>query len=71
MRIKCLTTFKDGRDRFDADDVRSVDDDRGAYFIANGWAVQHGAEAEAQQQPQGDAALDIQGGAMGQGVSNG
>jgi hypothetical protein len=38
MRIKCLTTFLDGAERYEADDIRSVPDDRGAYFVANGWA---------------------------------
>lgn len=38
MRIKCLTTFLDGKDRFEKDDQRTVDDERGARFCANGWA---------------------------------
>jgi hypothetical protein len=38
MKIKCLTTFLDGKDRFEADDIRTVDDERGARFCANGWA---------------------------------
>lgn len=38
MRIRCLTTFLDDRDRFEAGDVRTVDDEKGARFIANGWA---------------------------------
>lgn len=39
MKIRCLTTFLDGRDRFEAGDVRQVDDDRAARFIAAGWAA--------------------------------
>lgn len=38
MKIKCLTTFLDGKERFEKDDVRTVDDERGAQFVANGWA---------------------------------
>lgn len=38
MRIKCTTTFLEGAERFEQDDIRSVDDARGAYFVANGWA---------------------------------
>lgn len=71
MRIKCLTTFKDGRDTFEADDVRTVEDDRGAYFVANGWAAAHDGEQLSPQPAQGEAALDIQNAAMGQGVNNG
>lgn len=38
MKIKCTTTFLDGTDRFEKDDVRTVDDARAERFIANGWA---------------------------------
>ena len=38
MKIKCLTTFLDGSDRFEKDDERTVPDEDGAYFVANGWA---------------------------------
>lgn len=39
MRIECTTTFLHGADRFEAGDVRTVPDELGAYFIAQGWAV--------------------------------
>lgn len=39
MKIQCLTTFLDGKDRFEKDDVRTVDDERGARLVAAGWAV--------------------------------
>lgn len=39
MRIKCLTTFLEGRDRFEAGDVRTVPDADAARFIAAGWAA--------------------------------
>ncbi len=45
MRIKVLTTFLDGRDKFHADDVRTVEDEEAAQrFIAAGWAVEYGQQ---------------------------
>jgi hypothetical protein len=44
MKIRALTTFLDGRDRFEADDQRTVDDARGHRFVAHGWAVEVGQE---------------------------
>ena len=38
MKIKCLTTFLDGTERFETDDIRTVPDGRGAYFVGAGWA---------------------------------
>ena len=38
MKIEALTTFLDGRDRFEAGDIRSVSDVDGARFVAAGWA---------------------------------
>lgn len=38
MRIEALTTFLDGKDRFEIGDIRTVEDERGAMFVANGWA---------------------------------
>lgn len=38
MKIECLTTFLDGKDRFESGDVRTVEDVKGAQFVANGWA---------------------------------
>jgi len=45
MKIICDTTFLDGKDRFENGDQRTVDDVRGAYFIANGWAHEVGGTA--------------------------
>ena len=58
MRIHCLTTFLDGVDRFEADDTRTVDDARGAYFIEKGWAHEPGVDAV--PQAVGDVSLDVQ-----------
>ena len=38
MKIEALTTFLDGRDRFELGDVRTVSDEDGARFCAAGWA---------------------------------
>lgn len=38
MRIEALETFLHGRERFTAGDIRTVDDELGAYFCKAGWA---------------------------------
>ena len=55
MRIECITTFLHGADRFEAGDMRTVPDDLGAYFVAQGWAK--GGEPVI-----GDVVLDVQDG---------
>lgn len=69
MRIECKTTFLDGIDRFEAGDIRTVDDARAHRFIAHGWAAEFGQPAW----PMSDAAaeLQIQNSAIGLGDSNG
>lgn len=64
MKITCLTTFLDGRDRFEKDDVRTVDDERGAYFVSNGWAAEVGAEGVAAPAA-GPVSLDIHDSSIG------
>ncbi len=56
MRIKVLSTFLEGRDKFYADDIRTVSDEDGARFIANGWAVEEGGEPSPVQTP---ASVDL------------
>lgn len=58
MRIECTTTFLDGRERFEAGDTFTVSDERGAAFIANGWAKKVGDETPAAL-PSQDTTLDI------------
>jgi hypothetical protein len=58
MRIHCLSTFLDGTDRFEKDDIRTVDDSRARGFIANGWAVAAGGSASPPVQT-GDTFLSI------------
>jgi hypothetical protein len=74
MKIICDTTFLDGVDRFEAGDARTVDDQRGAYFVANGWA--HPAGAEPAAEPAAAAAADsvtlaVNNGTLGQAVRHG
>lgn len=38
MKIEMLEKVMHGRDVFEEGDVRTVDDDTGAYFCACGWA---------------------------------
>lgn len=61
MRIKCLTTFLEGRDRFEAGDVRTVPDADAARFIAAGWAADaaDAVTADDQATTAGPVTLDI------------
>lgn len=47
MKIEALSTFLDGRERFEKGDIRTVDDVKGAYFIDNGWAKDITSDAAA------------------------
>lgn len=38
MKIEMLEKVMHGRDVFESGDVRTVDDDTGAYFCSMGWA---------------------------------
>ena len=70
MKIKATATFLNGTDRFEKDDERTVSDERGAYFVANGWA-----EDVAGRVATGEAAattdLNINNSGLGLGDSNG
>ncbi|MBL8360717.1 MAG: hypothetical protein JNN18_09515 [Rubrivivax sp.] len=70
-RIVCDTTFLDDRDRFEAGEVRVVDADRAARFIAAGWA--HLVDDQAAAAPAGSTTtqLDVHGSVIGQEVRNG
>lgn len=70
MKIHCLTTFLDGPDRFEQGDVRTVNDDRAARFIAAGWAHADGTPAPADVAAQ-PVSLDIHNATHAQGVTHG
>ena len=69
MRIECKTTFLDGADRFEAGDIRTVDDARAQRFMAHGWAAEVGQPAVASSAE--PATLNTHNGAVGLGDSNG
>lgn len=69
MKIECKTTFLHGRDRYEAGDIRTVDDELGRYFIKNGWATAPGEAALPQLS--GEVTLDVQNGRIGVGDNHG
>jgi hypothetical protein len=72
MQIECLTTFKEGKETFHKDDVRTVSDEDGARFVANGWAKDRaGRVAGSPAESSGEASLDIKSSVIGMGDSNG
>ncbi|HQU77988.1 MAG TPA: hypothetical protein PLU47_00825 [Azonexus sp.] len=70
MKIEALTTFLDGKDRFEQGDIRTVDGERGAYFVENGWAKDLSGEV-ATGETGGNAGLVIESAAHVSGDSNG
>ncbi len=70
MRIHVLSTFLDGRDRFEEGDIRTVDNDRATVFIGQGWARADNGEV-ATVEPTGETTLDIQKSFLTTGDSNG
>ncbi len=59
MKIQILNTFLDGRDRYEAGDIRTVPDDDGARFVAAGWAKDLAGQVATGEPATGEAALDI------------
>jgi hypothetical protein len=70
MKIECLTTFLDGTDRFEAGDIRTVDDERGARLVGNGWAKDTAGRV-ATGAPGGNADLNIDNSRLGLGDNHG
>jgi hypothetical protein len=69
MRIECKTTFLDGAERFEAGDIRTVDDARAQLFLAHGWASEVGKPAAPQNTD--PANLAINKARMGHGAKHG
>lgn len=69
MRIVCLTTFLDGRDRYEEGDVRTVSDVDGQRFVDQGWASADGVTATPVGAPSTD--LDVQNAKLGVADSKG
>jgi|CXWJ01.1.fsa_nt_gi uncharacterized protein YPO0396 len=71
MKIQVLSTFLDGTDRFEKDDCRTVDDDRGSRFVANGWANDVDGRVATGSEQTAETTLDIKNAVMGQEVRHG
>lgn len=71
MKIQVLSTFLDGTDRFEKDDCRTVDDDPGARFVANGWANDGAGRVATGSEQTAETTLDIKNAVMGQEVRHG
>jgi hypothetical protein len=71
MKIEALTTFLDGRDRFEAGDVRTVSDEDGARFCAAGWAKDISGTVPTGDAATGSADLAIHNATHNVGDSNG
>jgi hypothetical protein len=71
MRIYCLTTFLDGRDRFEEGDTRTVDPDCGRRFVAAGWAREEFDLAAAADSEPTATSLNTHDSSVGTGDGNG
>ncbi len=71
MKIKCTATFLDGKEKFYQDDVRTVSDEDGARFVANGWVEDVDGRVATGASASGETSLDIQNAVMGQEARNG
>lgn len=58
MKIECKTTFLDGRERYEAGDVCTVDDAKAAYFVKSGWAAPVGEDATSPAAGETDLVID-------------
>ena len=59
MKIEALTTFLDGRDRYEKGDIRTVPDADGARFCAAGWAKDISGAVATGAPAAGETTLDI------------
>lgn len=71
MRIKALTTFLDGRNRFEKDDLRTVSDEDGARYVANGWAEDEAGRVATGEAATGETDLAIDKSVIGLGDNHG
>ena len=71
MKIECLATFLDGKDRYESGDVRTVEDDKGAQFVANGWAKDVADRVATGSESSGVVNLAVDSSVIGLGDSNG
>ena len=71
MKIECLTTVLDGKYRFESGDVRTVEDEKGAQFVANGWAKDVADRVATGSESSGVVNLAVDSSVIGLGDSNG
>jgi len=71
MKIECLMTFLDGKDRFEEGDVRTVEDEKGAQFVANGWAKDVAGRVATGDSAAAETTLAVNNSVIGLGDSNG
>lgn len=71
MKIEALTTFLDGRERFEQGDIRTVDDGRGTRLVAAGWARDVSGDVPTGPAASGPADLEIHNAVMGQEARHG
>ena len=71
MKIEWLTTFLDGKDRYEIGDVRTVEDEKGAQFVANGWAKDVADRVATGSESSGVVNLAVDSSVIGLGDSNG
>lgn len=62
MKIECLTTFLDGKDRYHEGETRLVDDHIGARFVAAGWARDTEGKVATGDSSAQEVNLDVQNG---------
>ena len=70
MKIEALTTFLDGRDRFELGDIRTVSDEDGARFCAAGWAKDVSGQTATGEAATGEADLAIHNSTLGSSSTN-
>lgn len=71
MRIKVNDLIKHDRDQYCAGDERTVSDELGAYFVANGWAEDISGATPAGGRSGVPATLDVHSASHAAGDSNG
>ena len=65
MKIQVLCTFKDGKDHFEKDDIRTVSDEDGARFCGASWAKDVSGEVITSEPVAGNADLKIDNSVLG------
>lgn len=70
MRIECITSFLDGRERYEKGDIFTVDDVRASYFVKQKWVKKVGDQTPTSVLG-GETDLTIQNSKIGTGDNHG